>query len=80
MLKCRDVAQQASDYIESERPWYRKLGWYMHLFMCKHCRKFVRHLKLTVHTTRKILKLKANDEQVHSVMKSIEKNQSDLEK
>lgn len=74
MLKCRDVAQQASDYIESERPWYRKFGWYMHLFMCKHCRRFVSQLKLTIRSSRQILNLTTGESEVQNVMKNIKKS------
>ncbi|UTF61151.1 zf-HC2 domain-containing protein [Gilvimarinus sp. DA14] len=52
MLKCRDVARRASEYIDgSEQPsftWQMRL----HLTMCGNCRRFVRHLRLTRQVTR----------------------------
>ena len=46
MLKCRDVAHEASDYIDKSMPWPRRLALLLHLFICEHCRRFVRHLKI----------------------------------
>ncbi|MDO3386978.1 zf-HC2 domain-containing protein [Gilvimarinus sp. SDUM040013] len=46
MLKCKDVSQRASEYLDgADRP----LKWQMrlHLAMCSNCRRFVRHLALT---------------------------------
>lgn len=48
MLKCKDIAERTSDYLNIDTPWYCKLGWYMHIFMCGPCRRFVNHFKLSV--------------------------------
>lgn len=47
MLKCRDVAQEASDYIDNALPWPRRLGMWLHLFICTNCRRFLRHIRIT---------------------------------
>lgn len=46
MLSCKDVAEQASEYLEHPN-W--RLRWQMrlHLAMCSNCRRFVRHLQAT---------------------------------
>lgn len=46
MLKCKDVAERASDYLDAPD---RRLKWQMrlHLAMCSHCRRFMRHLANT---------------------------------
>lgn len=46
MLKCRDVAHNASDYLDKSMPWPRRLAVLLHLFICRHCRRFVRHLRI----------------------------------
>ncbi|MBU2885974.1 zf-HC2 domain-containing protein [Gilvimarinus agarilyticus] len=47
MLKCKDVAHRAGEYLEGSPD--KRLKWQMrlHLAMCRHCRRFVRHLTLT---------------------------------
>lgn len=47
MLNCKQVATQASDYLDNHVD--GKLRWNirMHLLMCSHCRRFIRHLRIT---------------------------------
>ncbi len=47
MLKCRDVAREASDYLDKTQPWPRRLVLWFHLLICVHCRRFLRHLHIT---------------------------------
>lgn len=46
MLKCRDVVNEASHYLDHGQPWTRRLRLQFHLFICIRCRRFVRHLRL----------------------------------
>jgi anti-sigma factor ChrR (cupin superfamily) len=52
MLKCRDVAERANDYIDKELSWHTAMAMGFHLFMCKHCSGFVRKLKLVIAMVR----------------------------
>ncbi|QBQ54326.1 zf-HC2 domain-containing protein [Nitrosococcus wardiae] len=45
MLSCREVTEQASDYLESTLPWQQRLGIRLHLFLCRHCRRYLRQLR-----------------------------------
>lgn len=47
MLSCKEVATQASEYLDSNMN--ARVRWQMrlHLMMCSNCRRFIRHLKLT---------------------------------
>lgn len=47
MLKCRDVAMQGSNYLDKRLSCRQAFNVNMHLLMCKHCRRFIRHLSLT---------------------------------
>lgn len=48
MLKCKDVTEYTSHYLEGDLPWHRKLSWGLHLFMCGPCKRFVRQFKLSI--------------------------------
>lgn len=48
MLKCKDVADGASDYIDGHLPWTRRVGVWLHLSMCALCRAYVTQLRRTV--------------------------------
>tara|TARA_R110002072_G_scaffold136124_3_gene278317 strand:+ start:23705 stop:23944 length:240 start_codon:yes stop_codon:yes gene_type:complete len=48
MLKCREVAELANEYIDKELPWHKTIAMGFHLSMCKHCSGFVQKLRLVV--------------------------------
>jgi len=48
MLKCRDIAIQASDYIDGEMNLRQRLSVGVHLLLCGRCRTFIRHMRLTI--------------------------------
>ncbi len=54
MLKCKDVAILASEYLDKETnaPVHWKIR--MHLMMCANCRRFMRHLKITRTLSQKL--------------------------
>lgn len=52
MLTCRDVAREASDYIDHAQPWHRRWRMAFHIFICFYCRRFLRHLRVTRATTQ----------------------------
>lgn len=43
MLKCRDIAETG---LPDELSRGRRMAFYMHRVMCRHCRRFLRHLRL----------------------------------
>jgi hypothetical protein len=49
-LNCKDIVAQSSDYIENSQTGdssINRLAIKFHLLMCHHCRRFVRHKKIT---------------------------------
>ncbi|NPU91063.1 MAG: hypothetical protein HPY82_04050 [Gammaproteobacteria bacterium] len=46
MLRCRDVAREASNFVDGPVTWQHRLALWLHLFYCVHCRRFMRHLKI----------------------------------
>lgn len=55
MLSCKDVAQQASDYIDQQHSWQQRLAFRLHLFMCRNCRRYIGQLRSTI-SSLKLLK------------------------
>jgi hypothetical protein len=47
MLKCRDVSEMASDYIDSGLTLRARLGMRLHLAMCDMCRAYLDQLRKT---------------------------------
>ncbi len=54
MLKCSDVVEQASDYLEHELTFQRRFQYRAHLFICRHCRLFSRQFSAAVAMTRRL--------------------------
>ena len=46
MLRCKDVAERASRYVDGEMSWSQRLGMRLHLMMCLHCRRFMRQFRV----------------------------------
>ncbi|WP_014707273.1 zf-HC2 domain-containing protein [Methylophaga nitratireducenticrescens] len=48
MLKCREIEQLASDYLDQDLSFGQLMAFKMHLFICHNCRNYVRQLKITI--------------------------------
>ena len=47
MLKCREVSELATDYMERALPVRQWLGVRVHLFLCSMCRAYIDQLRKT---------------------------------
>ena len=56
MMKCRDIHEHASEYLESRLSWWGRTRFGLHLFVCQHCRNFIRQMTLTLNTIRGLKK------------------------
>ncbi len=74
MLKCKEVTEQASDYIDHNLSWRQRLSVVVHLFICHYCRRFIRHLRITRNFGQRRPSPVANDDEVASVMEKIKKS------
>ena len=52
MLTCRQLAMNASRYLDSDLPWRDRIGIRVHLMMCRHCGRYVDQLARTVSMLR----------------------------
>jgi|CXWL01.1.fsa_nt_gi anti-sigma factor ChrR (cupin superfamily) len=50
MLSCREITELATAYAEGAMSLGDRLRFLMHLSMCKHCRLYIRQLRLTIQT------------------------------
>ncbi len=54
MLKCKEVAEQASAYIDGEMGLLQGLRFRLHLAMCVHCRRFVDQFQKGIEMIRRL--------------------------
>jgi anti-sigma factor RsiW len=48
MLTCQQMTTLITDYLEGRLPWPDRARFRMHLGMCRHCRNYLRQMKLSV--------------------------------
>jgi anti-sigma factor RsiW len=48
MLRCREVAELASDYVNGDLSRSRRLAVRLHLAICRACRRYLRQMRETV--------------------------------
>ena len=54
MLNCREITELSSDYLDGCYHGRKKLQIRLHLMICRHCRRFQRHLSHTRELSRRI--------------------------
>ena len=67
MLNCRQIEQQSDLLLAGELPWQRRLAIHFHLLICRHCRRYLRQLRLLI-AAIPYMHAKASDEEVSKVM------------
>jgi flavin-binding protein dodecin len=48
VLSCKSIVHQASDFADKNLSWREVLSIKMHLLICVHCRRFMKHFKTTI--------------------------------
>ncbi len=48
MLTCRQMTALITGHLEGRLPWMDRARFQMHIGMCKHCRRYLRQMKLSV--------------------------------
>lgn len=81
MLTCKDVSELSDDWLEGTLPFKKKASVKLHLAMCKHCRRYLNYMKLTVAAvgdleTSKKSDLSASADRVDAIMVRIEEEAS----
>lgn len=76
MLNCKQMAHKASDYVDHNVNGWQRFTMGFHLFICVHCRRFFRHLRITRDFSTRRTPNKASDQEVQKVMESIKQSDS----
>jgi predicted anti-sigma-YlaC factor YlaD len=50
VLTCQELTELATDYVEGSTSFGQRVGIWMHLAMCKHCRAYLLQYRQTVAT------------------------------
>ena len=72
MLTCKDVSDAASDYLEGPTTFVQRFSFRLHLTMCKHCRRYITQLRLSIDVAQKISQpSKPTDEEIEALVEKL---------
>ncbi len=71
MLKCNEIANLASDYLDKNLSWKESFSVKMHIFMCVHCRRFIRHLLSTIYIVQGMERQLASSGEIKDIVSCI---------
>lgn len=73
MLSCRQVAQMSGALLDGDLRYRERLAVRLHIFMCRHCRRFIRQLRhLLVFLRLRRTEQSVSDDFVDRVLNAIE--------
>lgn len=61
MLKCVDIVAASSDYLDGQLRFADGLSVRTHLAICRNCRRFVRHMRLTLRVLQQMPEAEVSD-------------------
>ena len=54
MLSCKQLTELATDYLEQDLPWSKRLQVQLHLWMCSHCRGYLDQMRKVIGLLRRL--------------------------
>jgi predicted anti-sigma-YlaC factor YlaD len=54
MLSCKEITELATDYLDKDLPWRKRLQVRAHLWMCAHCRRYMEQMRMVVELMRRL--------------------------
>lgn len=52
MLRCHQVAELVTDFVEERMPFWKRMSFQMHVSMCRHCRRYLNQILLAMRTAK----------------------------
>lgn len=54
MFQCKDVAEEASNYLNRDLPLRKRVGLFLHIMICSCCRNYLQQIRQTINTVATI--------------------------
>lgn len=77
MLKCKDIAEQSSDFVDQRLSFRQKLGYNMHILMCGNCRRYIQQFRTMLKKARTLRKAPLTDSQAQDIVDKVKLQQTD---
>lgn len=76
MFECKDIAEEASNYLDGDLPLGKRIGLFLHLVICSCCREYMQQIKQTISTVATI----RPQEQTHTDTQALAEKLRELSK
>jgi predicted anti-sigma-YlaC factor YlaD len=68
MLSCKEITELATDYLENDLRRHERIRVQMHLWMCKHCQRYVKQMRKVVKLLNRLPKEPAPAERLDNLL------------
>jgi len=73
MLQCKDVVEEASNYIDGDLPLFKRIGLFLHVVLCRCCRNYVNQIRQTIDTVAITKPKEPDDTDIEALAKTLHK-------
>ncbi len=60
MFECKDVSEEASNYLDGDLPLGKRIGLFFHIVICSCCRAYLQQIRQTIRTVSVVRPREAN--------------------
>ncbi len=53
-MSCKELTELATDYLEKDLPWRERMRVQVHLWMCRHCRRYLDQMRKVIGLLRRL--------------------------
>ncbi|HEC73767.1 MAG TPA: zf-HC2 domain-containing protein [Methylophaga aminisulfidivorans] len=71
MFQCKDVAEEASNYLDGDLPLKKRIGILLHLMICRCCRNYLQQIRKTIKTITNIYPKEQHNTDVKSLAEKL---------
>lgn len=77
MLRCKEIVARSSDYLEGDLSRWQVVNYKLHLMMCVHCRRYIKHFRVAIQSAARVARKELADEQASRISEQARSEHSD---
>ncbi|WP_438970072.1 hypothetical protein [Methylophaga sp.] len=71
MFECKDIAEEASNYLDGDLPLGKRVGLFFHLVICSCCRAYMQQIRQTIKTVAVMRPREHNQVDTHALAEQL---------
>ncbi|MCX4188077.1 hypothetical protein [Methylophaga sp. OBS4] len=71
MFECKDVAEEASNYLDGDLPLGKRIGLFLHLVICSCCRNYLQQIRHTINTVAVLRPREQDNTDTHALAEKL---------